>query len=64
MANCETGKREEIKNGHHSWSSGDDVLRVIHEAYGCPDLKPKQKKVLKSFVEGKDVFVSLPTGYI
>ena len=43
---------------------GDD--RVIHEAscaYGYPDLKAEQKKVLKSFVEGKDVFVSLPTGY-
>ena len=28
---------------------GDDVLRVIHEAvcaYGYPDLKPEQKKVL------------------
>ena len=34
------------------------VLRVIHEAacacaYGYPDLKPEQKKVLKSFVEFK-----------
>ena len=43
-----------------------DVLRLITEAassYGYPDLKPEQKRVLKSFIEGKDVFVSLPTGY-
>ena len=42
-----------------------DADRIIHEAacaYGYPDLKTEQKKVLKSFVEGKDVFVSLPTG--
>ena len=26
-------------------------------------LKPKQIAAMKAFVEGKDVFVSLPTGY-
>ena len=26
-------------------------------------LKPKQIAAVKAFVEGKDVFVSLPTGY-
>ena len=43
-----------------------DVDRVIAEAaslYGYANLKVEQKRVLKSFVEGRDVFVSLPTGY-
>ena len=42
------------------------VDRVIAEAaslYGYTNLKVEQKRVLKSFVEGRDVFVSFPTGY-
>ena len=41
-----------------------DVL--IEEAtalLGCQSLKEEQKRAVKAFVEGKDVFVSLPTGY-
>ena len=30
--------------------------------YGYANLKDEQKKVLKSYVEGKDVFVLLPIG--
>ena len=47
-------------------ATGTDDVRLITEAatsYGYADLKPEQTKVLKSFVEGKDVFVSLPTVY-
>ena len=42
-----------------------DVDRLIAEAatsYGYANLNEEQKKVLK-FVQGKDVFVSLQTGY-
>jgi ATP-dependent DNA helicase RecQ len=46
--------------------SQTDLFSVIDEAtaslgYTC--LKDEQKKALHSFVSGKDVFVSLPTGY-
>ena len=30
---------------------------------GYPKLLPEQKQVITSFVKGRDVFVSLPTGY-
>ena len=30
---------------------------------GYTELKPCQESAVKSFVSGKDVFVSLPTGY-
>ena len=39
----------------------DSVDRLITEAaslYGYANLKDEQKKVLKSFVEGKDVFIA------
>ena len=39
----------------------DSIDRLITEAaslYGYANLKDEQKKVLKSFVEGKDVFVA------
>lgn len=44
----------------------DDVERMIAEAaslYGYANLKAEQTRVLKSFLEGRDVFVSLPTEY-
>lgn len=47
-------------------SADVDVLRLITQSasyYGYADLKPEQKTVLKSFLQGKDVFVSLPTRY-
>ena len=30
---------------------------------GIETLKPKQVKAVEAFVDGRDVFVSLPTGY-
>lgn len=43
-----------------------DVKSIIDEvgkAAGISILKPEQQKAIQSFVEGNDVFVSLPTGY-
>ena len=43
-----------------------DIERIIDEAgssIGYSTLKPEQRRALKGFVEGRDVFVSLPTGY-
>ena len=37
----------------------DKVLRDT----GFTQLKPKQREAIEAFVSGKDVFVSLPTGY-
>lgn len=31
---------------------------------GYDRLRPKQIEAMSSFIEGKDVFVSLPTGYV
>ena len=30
---------------------------------GYEELKDKQKEAIKAFASGKDIFVSLPTGY-
>ena len=32
-------------------------------ALGYDSLKPEQEKVISSFLEGKDMFVNLPTGF-
>lgn len=43
-----------------------DLEKLIDEAAssrGYPAVKIEQKAALKAFVEGRDVFVSLPTGY-
>lgn len=43
-----------------------ELERAISEAaeeLGFQQLKPKQSEAVKAFVEGRDVFVSLPTGY-
>ena len=37
----------------------DEVLRET----GFTQLRPKQREAIEAFVSGKDVFVSLPTGY-
>ena len=41
----------------------DELIVKAAQSLGYSDLKQEQKAVLKSFVEGKDVFVALPTGY-
>ena len=43
-----------------------DIDRIIDNAgsrIGYSMLKPEQRRVLKGFVEGRDIFVLLPTGY-
>ena len=39
------------------------ALKVATERLGFEELKEKQIEALKAFADGKDVFVSLPTGY-
>ena len=36
-----------------------DSMRIM----SIPSLKPKQREAIIAFVDGNDVFVSLPTGY-
>lgn len=50
----------------HAYRTMAEIERIVVEAaaslgYTC--LKEEQKKALKAFVDGNDVFVSLPTGY-
>ena len=43
-----------------------ELSNALEEAVkdlGFDKLKPKQSEAIESFVSGKDVFVSLPTGY-
>ena len=41
----------------------DELVAQAARSLGYSDLKEEQKVVLKAFVGGRDVFVSLPTGY-
>ena len=63
-ATCQ--KERKMTSRSQVQEGADDIDGVIIEAaslYGYANLKAEQKRVLKSFVEGRDVFVSLPTGY-
>ena len=43
-----------------------DIEKALEDAvcmYGITQLKPKQREAMLSFLSGKDVFVTLPTGY-
>ena len=39
------------------------ALRAIGTCHGYAEIKEKQMDAILAFVSGKDVFVSLPTGY-
>ena len=39
------------------------AIEMAKEALGLTELKPKQVEAISAFVSGKDVFISLPTGY-
>ena len=39
------------------------ALKRAMECMGISDMKPKQIDAIKSFVSGRDTFVTLPTGY-
>ena len=41
----------------------EEVISSVARQFGLDQLKPKQKEVISTFVRGRDVFVSLPTGY-
>ena len=41
----------------------EDAIDSAVKAVGLNALKPLQSEVIRSFTEGNDVFVSLPTGY-
>ena len=41
----------------------EDIISDVARRFGLDKLKQKQKDAIMSFVQGRDVFVSLPTGY-
>ena len=41
----------------------ESCYREAAKSLGYPSLKNEQERVLSKFIEGNDVFVSLPTGY-
>ena len=41
----------------------ESTLRAIGKSHGYVEIKEKQRDAILAFVSGKDVFVSLPTGY-
>ena len=41
----------------------DKMILKAAASLGYSDLKPEQKCILKAFVEGKGIFVALPTGF-
>ena len=41
----------------------ESTLRTIGKSHGFVEIKEKQRDTILAFVSGKDVFVSLPTGY-
>ena len=43
--------------------ASDEAIDIAAKKLGYFPLKDKQRLAVKSFFEGKDVFVSLPTGY-
>lgn len=40
-----------------------DTIKAAAQMIGIETLKPKQVQAVEAFVNGHDVFVSLPTGY-
>ena len=42
--------------------ANEDLDAVILRALGYTAIRPNQHKAVKSFMEGNDVFISLPTG--
>ena len=44
-------------------ASFDKALDVARERMGFAELFPKQWEAVEAFVSGRDVFISLPTGY-
>ena len=43
--------------------SVESVLEIAVRSCGLKELKPKQREALLAFIDHRDVFVALPTGY-
>ena len=56
-------KTTEYGSPRDTINSVDQLITEAASLYCYANFKDEQEEVLKSFVEGKDVFVSLPTGY-
>ena len=41
----------------------DECIAFAAAKFGCSTLKKEQDQAIRAFVEGSDVFISLPTGY-
>ena len=54
--------RKEFRVRGEPWT-WNRLLTVATARLGYAELKDKQKEAIKAFASGKDVFVSLPTGY-
>ena len=39
------------------------IVRVAAAEAGFQDLKPEQMQAILEFIDGRDIFASLPTGY-
>ena len=44
-------------------ASVDDVISVAAAQLGYPTIKDEQREAMKEFLNGRDVFVALPTGF-
>ena len=51
------------QQGRRALSVSDSTLKRVASCLGFTDLKKEQKEAVREFVGGKDVFVSLPTGF-
>ena len=47
----------------HRIMNVEEIISSVARQFGLDQLKPKQIEVISAFVGGRDVFVSLPTGY-
>ena len=53
---------EGVSNEHQA-SVSESVIQDVAQQIGISRLKPKQMEAILAFLSGKDVFVTLPTGY-
>ena len=52
-----------MRSLNYSITSMEEALALAATKLGYELLKTEQKEAVKAFVEGNDVFVSLPTGF-